>query len=49
MYKNELDKARFAHDTVYSNSEDLSMKTVSDKFFKGRDYETALHLKCDGY
>ena len=37
MSKNELDKARFAHDAVYSNSEDLSMKTVSDKLFKDRD------------
>ena len=30
IYKNELDKACFAHDAAYSNSKDLAERTVSD-------------------
>ena len=30
-YKNELDKACFAHDTAYSDSKDLTKRTVADK------------------
>ena len=32
IYKNELDKACFAHDAAYSNSKDLRKRTVADKF-----------------
>ena len=31
IYKNELDKACFAHNAVYSNSKDLAKRTTSDK------------------
>ena len=31
IYKNELDKACFAHDAAYSDSKDLTKRTVADK------------------
>ena len=31
IYKDELDKACFAHETVYVDSKDLAKRTVSDK------------------
>ena len=31
IYKNELDKAWFAHDAEYSDSKDLRKRTVADK------------------
>ena len=34
LYRNELDKACFAHDTAYSNSKDLAKRTISDKILK---------------
>ena len=30
--KNELNKACFAHDATYSDSKDLTKRTISDKF-----------------
>ena len=45
IYKNELDKACFAHDAANANSKDLAKRTISDKNFKDRAYETALNLK----
>ena len=34
MYRNELDKACFAHDAEYSDSKELTKRTISDKIFK---------------
>ena len=48
-YKNELDKACFAHDVAYANSKDLAKGTVSDKVFKDRTYEFPLNPKYDRY
>ena len=31
IYRNELDKACFAHDATYSESKDLVKRTISDK------------------
>ena len=31
LYRNELDKACFAHDAVYFDSKDLTERTISDK------------------
>ena len=31
LYRNELDKARFAHDAAYSDSKDVAKKSISDK------------------
>ena len=36
IYKNELDKACFAHDAAYSDSNDLAKRTISDKILKNR-------------
>ena len=41
LYRNELDKASFAHDAAYSDSEDLAKRTISDKILKDKVYETA--------
>ena len=34
LYRNELDKACFAHDAAYSYSKDIAKRTVSDKILK---------------
>ena len=39
--RNELDKACFAHDVAYSESEDLAKITISDKILKDRAYKIA--------
>ena len=39
IYKNELDKACFAHDAAYSDSKDLAKRTISDKILKERAYK----------
>ena len=36
LYRNELDKACFAHDAAYSDSKDLDKRTTSDKILKDR-------------
>ena len=49
IYKNELDKACFAHDAVYSDSKDLTKRTVADKILKNRAFNIAKDPKYDGY
>ena len=49
LYRNELDKACFAHDAAYSDSKDLAKRTISDKILKDRAYESARNRKYDGY
>ena len=49
MYRNELDKACFAHNAAYSDSKDLAKRTISDKILKDRAYEIARNRKYDGY
>ena len=49
VYRNELDKACFAHDDRYSSCKDLAKRTISDKTLKDRDYEIARNCKHDGY
>ena len=41
IYKNELDKACFAHDAAYSDSKDLIKRTVADKILKNRAFNIA--------
>ena len=41
LYRNESDKACFAHDAPYSDSKDLAKRTISDKILKDRAYEIA--------
>ena len=47
IYKNELDKACFAHDAAYSDSKDLAKTTISDKILKDRAYEIARNPKYE--
>ena len=49
IYKNELDEAYFAHDAAYSNSKDLTKRTVADKTLKNRALNIAKDKKYDGY
>ena len=45
LYWNELDKACFAHDAVYSDIKDLAKRTITDKILK----ERVRNRKYDGY
>ena len=49
IYKNELDKACFAHDDAYSDSKDLTKRTVADKILKNKAFDIAKDPKYDGY
>ena len=49
LYRNELDKACFAHDAAYSHSKDLAKRTMSYKILKYRAYEIARNREYDGY
>ena len=49
LYRNELDKACFAHDVAYSDNKDLAKRTVSDKILKDRAYKIARNPKYNGY
>ena len=48
LYKNELDKACFAHDAPYYDSKDLTKRTVADKIFRNRAFNIAKDQKYDG-
>ena len=54
IYKNELDKACFVHDAaqvhfVYSDSKDLTKRTVADKILKNKalDIQNMMGIKED--
>ena len=49
LYRNELDKACFAHDAAYSDSKDLAKRIISRKILKDRAHETPKNCKHDGY
>ena len=49
IYKNELDKACFAHDAAYSDSKDLTKRIVADKILRNRVFNVAKDQKYDGY
>ena len=49
IYKNELDKACFVNDAAYSDSEDLTKRTVADKILKNKAFDIAKDPKYDGY
>ena len=49
IYKNELDKACFVHDAAYSESKDLTKRTVAYKILKNKAFDIAKDLKYDGY
>ena len=49
IYKNQLDKACFAHDAAYSDSKDLTKRTVADEILRNRAFNIAKDPKYDGY
>ena len=49
IYKNELDKACFAHDAAYSDSKDLTKRTIADKILRNKAFNIAKDTKYDGY
>ena len=49
IYNNELDKACFVHDAAYSDSEDLTKRTVADKILKNKVFDIAKDPKYDVY
>ena len=49
IYKNELDKACFAHDAAYSDNKDLTKRTIADKILRDKAFNIAKNPKYDGY
>ena len=49
IYMNELNKACFTHDAAYSDSKDLTKRTVADKILKNKAFDIAKDPKYDGY
>ena len=49
IYKNELDRACFAHDAAYSDSKDLTIRTVADKILRNKALNIAKDPKYDWY
>ena len=49
IYRNELDKACFQHDTPYADHKDLINRTKSDKVLRDKAYDTASNPEYDGY
>ena len=49
IYKNELDKACFVHDTAYFDSKDLTKRIAANKFLKNKAFDIAKDPKHDGY
>ena len=49
IYRNELDKACFQHDSAYADHKDLINRTEADKVLRGKVYDIASNPKYDGY
>ena len=49
IYRNELDKACFQHDSAYANHKDLINKTEADKVLRDKAYDVASNPEYDGY
>ena len=49
IYKNELDKAYFAHYAAYNKYRSLEKRTQSDKVLKDKAFAIANNPKYDGY
>ena len=49
IYKNELDKACFQHDSAYADHKDLTNRTEADKVLRDKAYDTASNPEYDGY
>ena len=49
IYRNELDKVCFQHDSAYANHKDLISRTKADKVLRDKAYNIASNPKYDGY
>ena len=49
IYRNELYKACFQHDSAYADHKDLINRTKSDKVLRDKAYDIASNPKYDGY
>ena len=49
IYRNELDKACFQHDSAYAGHKDLIIRTKSDKVLRDKAYNIASNPEYDGY
>ena len=49
IYRNELDKACFQHDSAYAYHKDLINRTKSDKVLRDKAYNIARNPEYDGY
>ena len=49
IYKNDLDKACFQHDTAYRDFKDLARRTASDKVLRDKAIHITKDPKYDGY
>ena len=49
IYRNDLDKACFQHDSAYSDNKDLVKRTQSDKILRDETFDIARNPKYDGY
>ena len=49
IYRNELDKACFQHDSAYADHKDLINRTKSDRALRDKAYDIASNPEYDGY
>ena len=49
IYRNELDKACFQHDSAYADHKDLINRTDADKVLRDKAYDIASNPEYDGY
>ena len=49
IYRNELYKACFQHDSAYADHKDLINRTEADKVLRDKAYDIASNPECDGY
>ena len=48
IYKNDIDKTYFQHDTAYGKSKDLAKRTQSDKVLRDKAFRIVNDPKYDG-
>ena len=49
IYRNELDKSCFQHDSAYADHKDLIIRTEADKVLRDKAYDIASSPEYDGY
>ena len=49
IYRNDLDKACFQHDSAYADNKDLINRTKADKVLRDKAYNIASNPEYDGY